>query len=103
MAPVFPLCPALNLAAVTPSWDPPSPALSQAGGPQGRAGSFELFYRDLKAESGTTPADNTPEAAARLLRMVNVLGNVNIVLVGTIGAITTILSIRLPSRPAGAP
>jgi hypothetical protein len=35
--------------------------------------------------------------------MVNVLGNVNIVLVGTIGAITTILSIRLPSRPAGAP
>ena len=43
---------------------------------------------------GDTPADNTPEAAARLLRMVNVLGNVNIVLVGTIGAITMILSMK---------
>ena len=45
-------------------------------------------------ESGTTPADDTPEAAARLLRMVNVLGNVNIVLVGAIGVITTILSMK---------
>ena len=32
LAPVFPLCPALNLAAVTPSWGPPSPALSRADG-----------------------------------------------------------------------
>ena len=45
-------------------------------------------------ESGTTPADETPEAAARLLRMVNVLGNVNIVLLGAIGVITTILSMK---------
>jgi len=45
-------------------------------------------------ESGTTPADDTPEAAARLLRTVNVLGNVNIVLVGAIGVITTILSMK---------
>ena len=45
-------------------------------------------------ESGTTPANDTPEAAARLLRMVNVLGNGNIVLVGAIGFITTILSMK---------
>ena len=45
-------------------------------------------------ESGTKPADDTPEAAARLLRMVNVLGNVNIVLISAIGIITTILSMK---------
>ena len=45
-------------------------------------------------ESGTTPADETPEKAARLLRMVNVLGNVNIILIGAIGVITTILSMK---------
>jgi hypothetical protein len=45
-------------------------------------------------ESGTMPADETPEAAARLLRMVNVLGNVNLALIGAIGVITTILSMK---------
>ncbi|MDP9477618.1 MAG: hypothetical protein M3R38_18360 [Actinomycetota bacterium] len=45
-------------------------------------------------ESGTRPADETPEAAARLLRMVNVLGNVNLALLGAIGVITTILSMK---------
>jgi hypothetical protein len=45
-------------------------------------------------ESGTTPANDTPEAAARLLRMVNVLGNVNLALIGAIGVITTILSMK---------
>jgi hypothetical protein len=42
--------------------------------------------------SGTTPASNTPEEAAKLLRRVNVLGNVNIAIIGAIGAVTTILS-----------
>ncbi len=53
-------------------------------------------------ESGTTPADETPERAAKLLRMVNVLGNVNIVLIGTIGVITTILSMKAAESARGS-
>ncbi len=45
-------------------------------------------------ESGTTPSSNTPDDAARLLRSVNVLGNVNLVLIGAIDAITTILAMK---------
>lgn len=45
-------------------------------------------------ESGTTPSDDTPEQAARLLRSVNVLGNVNLLLIGAIDAITTILAMK---------
>lgn len=44
--------------------------------------------------SGTTPASSTPEEAARLLRSVNVLGNVNLVLIGAIDAISTILAMK---------
>ncbi len=43
-------------------------------------------------ETGTTPASDTPEEAASLLRRVNLLGNLNLALIGGIGAITTILS-----------
>jgi hypothetical protein len=43
-------------------------------------------------ETGTTPASDTPEKAASLLRRVNLLGNLNLALIGGIGAITTILS-----------
>ena len=45
-------------------------------------------------ESGTTPSPNTPDEAARLLRSVNVLGNVNLALIGAIDAITTILAMK---------
>lgn len=43
-------------------------------------------------ESGTTPSSQTPEEASKLLRRVNMLGNVNLALIGGIGAVTTILS-----------
>jgi hypothetical protein len=43
-------------------------------------------------ESGTEPAAETPEEAAGLLRTVNQLGNLNIVLITAIIAVTTILS-----------
>jgi hypothetical protein len=45
-------------------------------------------------ESGTKPAPETPDEAARLLRSVNVLGNVNLVLIGAIDAISTILAMK---------
>lgn len=45
-------------------------------------------------QSGTEPSSETPEEAAKLLRTVNVLGNVNIVLVGAISLVTTILSMK---------
>ena len=44
--------------------------------------------------SGTTPASSTPDKAARLLRSVNLLGNVNLVLIGALDAITTILAMK---------
>ena len=43
-------------------------------------------------ESGTRPGPRTSDEAATLLRRVNVLGNVNIAIIGAIGAVTTILS-----------
>lgn len=43
-------------------------------------------------QTGTEPAPETPEAATGLLRTVNVLGNVSLVLIGSIIAVTTILS-----------
>ena len=42
-------------------------------------------------ETGTTPASDA-EKVASLLRRVNILGNLNLALIGSIGAITTILS-----------
>lgn len=45
-------------------------------------------------ESGTEPSSETPEEAAKLLRLVNVLGNVNIVIIGAIITVSTILSMK---------
>jgi hypothetical protein len=44
--------------------------------------------------SGLTPAPETSDEAARLLRRVNVLGNVNIAVLGTVIAVSTILSMK---------
>ena len=43
-------------------------------------------------QTGTEPAPETPEEVAGLLRTVNVLGNVSLGLIGSIIAVTTILS-----------
>ena len=48
----------------------------------------------MPIESGTTPAATTPEKAAYLLRSVNQLGNLNIMITGTILGITTVLSMK---------
>lgn len=61
---------------------------------QGRALTNQAPEGAVPIESGTTPASATPEEAARLLRSVNVLGNVNLVLIGAIDAITTILAMK---------
>lgn len=45
-------------------------------------------------ETGTEPAPETPEEAARLLRTVNALGNVSLALIGATIAVTTILSMK---------
>ena len=50
-------------------------------------------------ETGTTPASDTPEKVSSLLRRVNILGNVNLALIGAIGAITTILSQKAGKSP----
>lgn len=44
--------------------------------------------------SGTEPSSQTPEEAAKLLRTVNVLGNVNIAIMAAIGVVTTVLSMK---------
>jgi hypothetical protein len=48
----------------------------------------------VPVQTGTTPAPETPEEAASLLRTVNVLGNVNLVLFVAIVAVTTMLSMK---------
>ncbi len=45
-------------------------------------------------DSGTTPAPEMSEEAARLLRRVNLLGNINIAVLGGIVAVSTILSMK---------
>ena len=45
-------------------------------------------------QSGTKPSSQTPEEAQKLLRTVNVLGNVNIVLIAAIEVVSTILSMK---------
>lgn len=45
-------------------------------------------------ETGTKPAPETPEEAAKLLRTVNTLGNASIALIGASVAVTTILSMK---------
>ncbi len=48
----------------------------------------------VPVETGTEPAPETPEQATSLLRAVNVLGNVNLGLIGAIVGVTTILSMK---------
>ena len=45
-------------------------------------------------DSGVSPAPEMSEEAARLLRRVNVLGNVNIAILGGVIAVSTILSMK---------
>ena len=45
-------------------------------------------------DSGVTPAPEMSDEAARLLRRVNVLGNVNLAVLGSIVAVSTILSMK---------
>ena len=61
---------------------------------QGRALTRQAPEGAVPIESGTTPASGTSEEAAGLLRSVNVLGNANLVLIGAIEAITTILAMK---------
>jgi hypothetical protein len=61
---------------------------------QGRALTGQAPGGAVRIESGTTPADETPEKAARLLRSVNQLGNLNLLVTGAILGITTILSMK---------
>jgi hypothetical protein len=61
---------------------------------QGRALTDQAPYGAVPIESGTTPASETPEKAASLLRSVNQLGNLNILVSGAILGITTVLSMK---------
>jgi hypothetical protein len=61
---------------------------------QGRALTDQAPYGAVPIESGTTPASETPEKAASLLRAVNQLGNLNILVTGAILGITTVLSMK---------
>lgn len=45
-------------------------------------------------DSGTTPAPEMSDEAARLLRRVNILGNVNVAVLGSVIAVSTILSMK---------
>jgi hypothetical protein len=65
-----------------------------AGVIQGRALTDQAPYGAVPIESGTTPASETPEKAASLLRSVNLLGNLNILVSGAILGITTVLSMK---------
>jgi hypothetical protein len=61
---------------------------------QGRALTGQAPEGAVPIESGTTPASETPEKAASLLRSVNQLGNLNILVTGAILGITTVLSMK---------
>ena len=61
---------------------------------QGRALTGQAPDGAVPIESGTTPASETPEKAASLLRSVNQLGNLNILVTGAILGITTVLSMK---------
>jgi len=61
---------------------------------QGRALTDQAPDGAVPIESGTTPASETPEKAASLLRSVNLLGNLNILVTGAILGITTVLSMK---------
>jgi hypothetical protein len=61
---------------------------------QGRALTGQAPDGAVPIESGTTPASETPEKAASLLRSVNQLGNLNMLVTGAILGITTVLSMK---------
>jgi hypothetical protein len=61
---------------------------------QGRALTGQAPGGAVPIASGTTPAGDTPEKAAGLLRSVNQLGNANLAITGAILGITTILSMK---------
>ena len=61
---------------------------------QGRTLTRQAPDGAVPIESGTTPADTTPEKASSLLRSVNQLGNLNVLVTGAILGITTILSMK---------
>jgi len=61
---------------------------------QGRALTGQAPEGAVPIESGTTPAAATPDEAAKLLRSVNQLGNLNILVTGAILGITTVLSMK---------
>jgi hypothetical protein len=61
---------------------------------QGLALTREAPEGAVPIASGTTPASDTPEKAATLLRGVNQLGNANLAITGAILAVTTILSMK---------
>ena len=61
---------------------------------QGRALAGQAPGGATPIASGTTPASDTPEKAARLLRSVNQLGNANVAIIGAILGVTTILSMK---------
>ena len=61
---------------------------------QGRALAGQAPEGAVPIESGTTPSAATPEKAARLLRSVNQLGNLNVAVTGAIVGVTTILSMK---------
>jgi len=61
---------------------------------QGRSLAQQGVDGAVPIETGTTPAPETPEKAASLLRSVNLLGNLNVGVTGAILGITTILSMK---------
>lgn len=51
-------------------------------------------------ENGSTPAIETPEQAAKLLRTVNALGTVNLAITASLIGLTTALSLKAQQSPA---
>jgi hypothetical protein len=61
---------------------------------QGRALAGQAPEGAVPIASGTTPASQTPEKAAELLRSVNLLGNANIAVIGGIIGVTSLLAMK---------
>lgn len=61
---------------------------------QGRALAGQAPGGAVPIQTGTTPAAQTPERAAALLRSVNLLGNANIAVIGGILGVTSILAMK---------
>ena len=61
---------------------------------QGRALAGQAPGGAVPIASGTTPSSQTPEQAANLLRSVNLLGNANIAVAGSIIGVTSLLAMK---------